>query len=259
MKDFFGFPWLPMDASAQGYIVDNMNIYVHWLVILLFLGWGFYFAYVLFKFSAKRNTRAIYEGVQGHFSRYVEVGVIVAEIILLFGFSIPLWSVLATTFPEEKNAVVVGIVGEQFAWNFHYPGPDGQFGRRNPKLTDVQTNPLGLDRSGDSAAKDDVVSRVLHLPVGKPVIAHVTSKDVIHSLGIPVMRVKQDAIPGMSIPVTFTPVRPGKYLIACSQLCGVGHATMRGLIEVEPQAAFDQWLATQVVEAASAGGEEGAW
>lgn len=258
MKDFFGMPWLPMNASEQGEIIDDMNIYVHWLMIVLAVGWAIYFVYTLYRFSAKRNPQANYEGVKSHFSKYVEGGVIVAEIILLFGFSIPLWSALATTFPE-KGAMEVGIVAEQFAWNFHYPGVDGQFGTRNPNLVDVQSNPLGLDRKNDPRAQDDLVTSSLHLIVNKPVIVHVTSKDVIHSLGIPAMRVKQDAIPGLTIPVTFKPIKTGKYLIACSQLCGVGHATMNGFIVVETEEEYNQWLESQIEAIPSSEEGEDAW
>jgi cytochrome c oxidase subunit II len=259
MKDFFGFPFLPINASAHGHIVDNMIVYVHMLMIPLFIGWGIYFVYVLYRFRAKRNPQACYTGVTSKASKYVEVGVILFEVVLLFGFSIPLWDVLATTFPSDQEHVEVGIVAEQFAWSFHYPGADGTFGARDSALIDVQSNPLGIDRANDPAAADDFVTKELHIPIDLPVIAHVTSKDVIHSLGIPVMRVKQDAIPGMSVPVTFTPILEGKYLIACSQLCGVGHATMRGFIKVESRAEYDTWLTAQREAAAASSEEEDAW
>ena len=98
----------------------------------------------------------------------------------------------------------VRVIAQQFAWNIHYPGPDGVFGRTDIKLLDEQTNPIGLDRKGDPHAKDDIVTiNQLHLPVNRPVIVEITTKDVIHSFFLPVMRVKQDAIPGMIIPVHF--------------------------------------------------------
>ena len=257
MTHFFGFPWLPVEASEQAATVDNMILYVHCLMLLLFVGWSIYFIYVLWRFRGKKQTKADYTGPKGIFSKYVEVGVILAEIVLLFGFSIPIWAELTANFPPPKDAVEVGIVAEQFAWNFHYPGPDGKFGKRDPKLVDVQTNILGLDRTNDEAAKDDFTTNVLHLPVDQAVIAHVTSKDVIHSLGIPAMRVKQDAVPGMTIPVTFKPILEGKYLIACSQLCGNGHAHMRGFIEVQSKEAFDSWRQEQTNQAQNASSQAG--
>jgi cytochrome c oxidase subunit 2 len=135
-------------------------------------------------------------------------------------------------------------VGEQFAWNIHYPGPDGKFGRTDNTLVSAE-NPLGLDRK-DPDAKDDLVTpNQLHLPVDRPVLVRLSSKDVIHSFGLYEMRVKQDAIPGMQIPVWFTPTRVGEYEISCSQLCGLGHYRMRGFVTVESQADFQAWLKDQ--------------
>ena len=142
--------------------------------------------------------------------------------------------------PSASEALVVQVTGEQFAWNIHYPGPDGKFGRTDLKLLDLQSNPLGLDRD-DPAAKDDVTTlNQMHLPANKPVIVRLRSKDVIHSFGVPEFRVKQDAIPGLTIPIWFIPnvttaemrAKTGnaefQYEIACAQLCGLGHARMRG-------------------------------
>ena len=136
------------------------------------------------------------------------------------------------------------VTGEQFAWNAHYPGNDGRFGRRDIKLVGAD-NPLGLDRT-DPDAKDDITTtNQLNFPVNRPVLVHLSSKDVIHSFGLFEMRVKQDAIPGMDIPVWFIPNRIGEYEIACSQLCGLGHYRMRGFVSVKSQADYDAWLAEQ--------------
>jgi len=256
LKDFMGIPMLPINAAANGDTIDRMNEYIHWFMLALFVFWSAFFIYTLVRFRASRQPRASYEGLKASFPKYLEAGVVIVEIILLVGFSIPLWAQWTEDFPAEKDAVVVRVVAEQFAWNFHYAGPDGKFGKGNPKLIDVQTNPLGLDRKGDADAADDVVVKQLHLPVDKPAIAHVSSKDVIHAFGIPALRVKQDATPGMSIPVAFTPIREGKYLIACSQLCGVGHSTMRGFVEIHSKASFEQWMSREVEQAKSAGSEE---
>jgi hypothetical protein len=91
---------------------------------------------------------------------------------------------------------VIEVTAEQFAWNVHYPGPDGVFGKTDLSLLDVETNPLGLDRK-DPAAKDDITTlNQLYLPANKPVIVKLRSKDVIHSFNLPEFRVKQDAVPG---------------------------------------------------------------
>ena len=203
MEQFLG---LPPDASMRGHEIDNLIIIVHWLMFALFAGWGSFYVYTLIRFRRSRNPRANYAGVKGHTSTYLEVAVAVIEAVLLIGFSIPLWSVRVSAFPAEKDALVIRVVGEQFAWNVHYPGPDGIFGRTDIKLVD-QDNPLGLDRS-DPAAKDDITTiNQLNLPLNKPVIVHLSSKDVIHSFSIPYLRVKQDAIPGMNVPLWFVPTK----------------------------------------------------
>jgi cytochrome c oxidase subunit 2 len=203
MEQFLG---LPPDGSAHGPAIDQLIGIIHWLMLVLFIGWGTFYIFTLIRFRKSRQPQASYTGVKSHFSNYLEVAVLLVEVILLVGFSIPLWSNRVDKFPAEKDATVVRIVAEQFAWNIHYPGPDGKFGRTDIKLVDAD-NPLGLDRS-DPDAKDDITTiNQLNLPVNKPVIIRLTSKDVIHSLNFPAYRVKQDAIPGMSIPVWFTPVK----------------------------------------------------
>lgn len=199
MEQFLG---LPPDASMHGYEIDSLIVVVHWLMFALFLGWGAFYLYTLVRFRKSHNPQANYAGVKSHASSYLEVAVAIVEAILLIAFSIPLWAKRVDAFPAEKESLVVRVVGEQFAWNVHYAGPDGLFGKTDIKLVD-QTNPLGLDRS-DPAAKDDITTiNQFNIPVGKPVIVHLSSKDVIHSFSLPYLRVKQDVIPGMSIPLWF--------------------------------------------------------
>jgi cytochrome c oxidase subunit 2 len=200
--------WLqtPIDGSAHGPQIDAMVAVVHWLMLLLFIGWGIYFIYVLVRFRKSKHPTADPVGTRSHFSRYVEIGVAIFEAILLLGFSIPIWSNIVNAFPAEKDAVIIRVVAEQFAWNIHYPGADGKFGRTNIYLVSAD-NPLGLDRN-DPDAKDDITTiNQMNLPVGMPVIMYLTSKDVIHCLNLPLYRVKHDVIPGQRIPLWFTPVK----------------------------------------------------
>lgn len=246
MQEFLA-KFMPVDASAHGANLDSMNALVHWLMAVLFVGWTIYFVLVLFKFSAKRTPRANYEGTKSHFSMYVEVGVAVVEVILLVGFAFPAWAAWVEPHEPSEDPLVVRVVAEQFAWNVHYPGDDGVFGSTKPELVDT-TNPVGLDRSDPMAADDIVTINQLHLPVDQAVTIRLSSKDVIHSFGLPVMRVKQDAIPGMEIPVHFTPVMTSddqQWEIACAQLCGLGHYRMRGFLTVETEEEFEAWLASK--------------
>jgi cytochrome c oxidase subunit 2 len=240
----------PVEASAHAAQIDQMTILTHWLMAVLFVGWGSFFIYTLIRFRKGANPKASYEGVKSHFASYIEWTVAAIELVLIVAFAIPAWASRVDAFPQESQATVVRVVAEQFAWNVHYPGADGQFGRTDPKLMSAD-NPLGLDRS-DPAAKDDITTiNQLVLPVGKPVIVHLSSKDMIHSFSLIQMRVKQDAIPGQTIPVWFTPILTGDWEINCSQLCGLGHFRMRGAYSIKSQADFDEWMKQQVADLAA--------
>ena len=235
---------LPVAASTHAAELDHMTVLVHWLMLVMFVGWGLFFIFVLFRFRRGANPVASYTGAKGKISKGTEVAVAVIEVLLLVFYAIPAWAKRVKAFPAESEAVVVRVVAEQFAWNIHYPGPDGRFGRTDVKLVSSD-NPLGLDRT-DAAAKDDITTiNQLNLPVNRPVLVHLSSKDVIHSFGLFEMRVKQDAIPGMQIPVWFIPNRVGEYEISCSQLCGLGHFRMRGFITIQNQPDYDKWFSDQ--------------
>jgi len=202
------------------------------------------------RFRRGANPKASYAGAKGKIAKSTEVAVAIVEVILLIGYAIPAWALRVKQLPPENTATVVHVVGEQFAWNVHYPGPDGKFGRTSLKLVSAD-NPLGLDRT-DPNAKDDITTiNQLNLPVDRPVLVHLSSKDVIHSFGLYEMRVKQDAIPGMQIPVWFVPNRVGDYEITCSQLCGLGHFRMRGFVTVQSAADFQKWTDDQEKELAA--------
>jgi cytochrome c oxidase subunit II len=250
---------LPAQASSHAEELDHMLSLVHWLMLVLFIGWGIYFIYVLFRFRRGANPVANYTGAKGKISKGTEVAVAIVEVILLVGYAFPAWATRVKALPSESEALVVRVVGEQFAWNVQYHGPDGKFGRTDVKLVTAD-NPLGLDKS-DPAAKDDVTTiNQLNVPVGRPILVRLSTKDVIHSFGLYEMRVKQDAIPGMDTPVWFIPTvttdemrqRLNKpdfdYEITCSQLCGLGHFRMRGFVTVQSQADFTKWFDEQLKE-----------
>lgn len=229
------------NASEHGVQVDHFLEIIHWVMLLLFVGWICFFLYTIFRFNRKRNPQANYHGVKSALSTHLEVGVVITEAILLLGFAFPLWAKQAKKFPRIQDAVVVRAVGQQFGWNFHYPGADGKFGVGDPDLV-TAANPLGLDYN-DPAAKDDfVVFNEMRLPIDKPAIVYISSKDVIHNYALPSMRISQDAIPGTSVPVWFTPIRLGEFEIVCAQLCGLGHYSMKGELVVDKMEDYDSWL-----------------
>ncbi len=235
---------LPPLASEHGAEVDRLMFFVHLLMLVLFVGWGAFFLYTLWRYRQRKNPQASTAGVRGHLSTYAEVGVAGVEALLLIGLAIPIVARTGTAsnFPKESEATVVRVIGRQFNWIARYPGSDGVFGRGNPALVSSQ-NPLGLDPA-DPAGKDDIVVEASEVvvPVGKPVIAHVTSLDVIHGFAVKPLRVSYDAIPGISSPTWFTPTQVGNYLITCSQLCGNGHFSMRGVLRVVTPEEYDAYL-----------------
>lgn len=249
-------PHMPPQASAHAGEIDFVLGLEHWGMLALFVFFFAYFVYVLVRFRKGANPRASYTGMRSHWSIYVVFAIALAEGALLVAFELPEWRDRIDNLPSNEEATVVRVVAEQFAWNVHYAGADGLFGRTDINLV-AADNPLGLDRS-DPAAKDDVTAvNQLTVPVNHPVLIHLTSKDVIHSFAVYEMRVKQDAIPGTDSPVWFTPTvtttdmrtRLGKpdfeYEIACSQLCGLGHYRMRGFLNVTTDAEFRAYLAQE--------------
>ncbi|MCZ6832441.1 MAG: hypothetical protein O7F11_01710 [Acidobacteria bacterium] len=260
---------LPDAASAHAGGIDQIIVIVHWLMAILFVGWGAFFIYVLVRFRQGRNPRADYAGVKSKLSTWLEVAVAVVEAVLLIGFAVPIWAERVDQRPPDEEATVVRVVAQQFAWNIWYPGADGVFGDQDIMLVDEETNPIGLVRSGNGA--DDITTiNQMHLPVDKPAIVRISSKDVIHSFNLPQMRIKQDAIPGLQIPVWFVPTvtttemrtRKGdedyNYEIACAQLCGNSHYSMRGFLTIDTPQEYQEWLDLEATYL-SGGDEDDFW
>ena len=241
----YGF-WLPMDISAHGASIDRLILYVHLLMLALFVGWGAFYVYCLIKFRARPGHGAIYAPVKAIFTKYVEAGVVAVELFLLFGLSTPIWFKYKEAAPADAQHI--HLVAEQFAWDFHYPGKDGTFGRTDASMISSD-NPVGLDPD-DAAGKDDIVSvNQLHIQLHKPTVVEISSKDVIHSFNIPVLRVKQDAVPGQRVPVYFEATQTGHFELACAQLCGLGHYKMRADVFVDSPADYAKWEADNAPDA----------
>ncbi|HEY2379882.1 MAG TPA: cytochrome c oxidase subunit II [Terriglobia bacterium] len=232
--------WFPKLASEHGAKIDSL-----FMAVLVVSGIAFILVqgalgYFVARYGESGTERAEY----WHDNPKAEAFLLILTAVILTVLVFMGQRVWASIYFADapKNATIIQVTGEQFAWNFHYAGPDGQFGRTDTKLI-TGTNPIGLDRS-DPNAKDDVLSiGVMHAPVGKPVRVQLRSKDVIHSFFLPNFRMKQDAVPGMAIEVWFTPTLTGQYEVACAELCGLGHYRMKAAFTVdESQDAFNKWL-----------------
>ena len=253
--------YMPIVASEMGHLGDNLSGLVHWLMLVLFIGWGTFFIYTLIRFRSSNNPKANYHGITTHYSSYVEVGVVVFEALLLISFAIPGYATVKYDKALEDTEIEVRVIAQQFAWNIHYPGVDGVFGRTDINLVDEsEQNFIGIDRSDEFAKDDIILQNQMHIPVNKKIRVDLSSKDVIHNFKLPELRVSQDAIPGMNIPVHFTATttsqeflesvkgtpREGKGLeIACAQLCGITHYRMRGYLTVDTEDEYNDWLASE--------------
>lgn len=246
-------PFLPTLASEHGAAMDSLLLWVHLFTAVIFL---FFFTIGIIAVRRFRASNDIpRHAPRGKWPLFVEGGVIAGELALLFLVATPIWlQYAAADTGDGPEPLDIRIVAQQFVWNVHYPGEDGVFGETRIELVNDATNPIGLDLE-DPAAVDDIVNiNDLVVPVNRPVRLHMTTKDVIHSLFLPEMRVKRDIIPGMVSTVVFTPTMTTAELrahtgneergfeIVCAQLCGLGHYRMRGYLTVLEEDAFEQWL-----------------
>jgi cytochrome c oxidase subunit II len=246
-------------ASVEGESIDFM-----FKLTLLFTGIVFLITQIgLFWFSFKyqeSDKRKAYHFA--HSTKLELIWTIIPAITLcvLVAFGLRFW--FKVTGDAPKDALVVEVTGHQFGWEFRYPGGDKVLGKKDYKLTSSK-NSLGVDFN-DPASLDDIhVATTMHVPVGKPVKMVINAQDVIHDVGLPHFRLKMDAVPGIPTTQWFTPNRTTAemkkitnnpdfvYEISCDQMCGKSHFSMRGVIIVETEAEYRQWLATQKPEYAS--------
>ncbi len=235
--------WLPPGITAHTPAYDNQFLLTIIVVGVSFVGAQVGLAYTLWRFGSKgdRRERAAYS----HGNNRLEILWTAITALIFIGVGLlgqRVWANLHF-YDAPPNATRVSVVAQQFQWNFHYPGPDRNLGRTDPKLIkDSDLNFVGLD-AADPNAKDDVVVPTLVVPVNRPVELTLTSKDVTHSIWVPETRFKQDAVPGMLIKVHYTPVRTGKFELACAELCGALHFKMKSAMLVLPEAQYDELAA----------------
>jgi cytochrome c oxidase subunit II len=231
---------LPVDASLHGPALDHHLLLNLWIALGL-LG----LAHVLLFVSLlrRRSQRPVSQLV----SEYLPLTAITFLFIFLGVRAEHLWAAQRYT-GADLSAMQVEVTGVQFAWYFRYPGADEHFGLTELSLADATSaNPLGLDPR-DPYASDDIVSSQLVLPAGHQVDLALRSTDVIHGFAIPALRLKQNAVPGETAHLHFTPTTPGDYAILCTQVCGSGHYRMNATLRVLPLDQFDAWLAKHEAE-----------
>ena len=234
--------WLPVDASAHGPALDRHLLLNLWLAAgLLILLHLLLFGGLLLRRRGTTRTRssALFE--------YVPVALLALLFVFLTLRAERLWAATRYT-GADPAAMQVEATGMQFAWYFRYPGKDAAFGQTRPELVAPgEGNPVGIDPA-DAKGKDDFVSSELVLPAGREIDLRLRAQDVIHGFAVPELRLKQNAVPGQSFHIHFTPTRPGSYAILCTQLCGLGHYRMSATLRVLPEADYQRWLATKEVK-----------
>lgn len=225
--------WFPTAITDHAAALDRQFLITIIVVGIAFTAAQVGLGYMVWKYREDADrSRATYT----HGSSKLEVIWTVITAIIFIGLAVMGQSVWASLRLNDAppGSYQIEVVAQQFQWNFHYPGTDRVFGRTDPNLIDDSSlNFIGLDEA-DPNAKDDAVHSVLAIPSGRPVELLLRSKDVIHNIWVPQLRFKQDLVPGMVIRVHFTANTPGKYELACAELCGQLHFKMKSYLLVLP-------------------------
>lgn len=240
--------WLPPDISVLGVGIDHQLGETMIASGILFVLAQVVLAAFVWQSSAgpDRPIRIFPGGA----TPMVVIAVLLvgAEVLVLTLVGTKVWGGIFLS-PPDPHALHVDVQAEQFAYYFRYPGKDGKLGTLHPDLIDDGNgNFFGLDPANDTTARDDIVSASLVVPVNRPILLTLHSKDVGHAFYVPELRLQQDFVPGLAIPLQFTATQVAKKEIVCTQLCGLGHFNMRAYIEVQPEAEFNKWMADQAAQ-----------
>lgn len=240
--------WFPVDISVHGAAIDRQFVVTFIVCGIIFVLAQFALAYLIWRYRERDDGR---RASYFHGNNTLEALWTGATAIMFIGLNLMgyrIWAGIHFT-GAEPGALKIEVTGQQFAWYFRYPGPDGEFGPTHvEKVSDSTGNFLGLDPERDPASRDDVVTATLAVPVNRPVELTLRSKDVTHAFFVRELRLKQDLVPGMEIPIHFTATQVGRYEIACAELCGLGHYKMRAFLEVKADEDFRKWLEAQIQE-----------
>ena len=237
--------WFPTLSSVHGAAVDQVFV-----AVLIATGIAFIVVQGLLGFFVLRYGSGGSDDRAGYWhdnpkAEAILIGITALTLTVLVFMGQRVWADVYFADPAE-NALVVEVTGQQFQWVMRYPGPDGEFGRIDTSLV-TDTNYIGLDRS-DPAGMDDIMTlNDMHVVVDRQVRVQLRATDVIHDFHLPNHRVKQDAVPGMTVESRFTPIETGAFEIACAELCGLGHYRMKGALTVDAtEADFQEWLQEQL-------------
>ncbi len=243
--------WFPVDITLHGPAIDHQFSVTFIAMGIIFVLAQLSLVYLVWRYRGRNDGRRATYLLSNNRLEFICMATAAILFIGLEFMGHRTWAQMHYT-GAQPDAVRIEVWGEQFAWYFRYPGPDGIFGPVHPSLmNDAMGNYLGLDREHDPASRDDIVTATLGIPVDTPIELILRSKDVIHSFFCPELRIKQDLVPGMKIPIHFTVTNQalkedgGRYEIVCTQLCGMGHYRMRAFLQVMTKTNFQKWLQRQ--------------
>ena len=238
----FWSPWWWTPVASNWGNIDDTIILSFWVTGAVFVGVCLFMAYCVWRYRYQKDRRAEYEPenkkLEWRLTWLTSLGV-----AALLAPGLLVWNQFVTV---PQNAFNVEVVAYQWGWNYRLPGEDGTLGKTDAKLVSAE-NPYGLILN-DSNGRDDIIVQDadLHLQIDQPVKINLRSLDVIHNFYVPQFRAKMDTLPGIVSYYWFTPIKTGKYEILCAEFCGTGHYGMRGIVLVDDEKDYSNWLAQQI-------------
>lgn len=233
-----GIWWLPPLASNWG-TIDTMLIITLVVTGVAFVVINLILAYLVFRYRGRAGQKATFFAENHKWERNL-IFITAMGVIVMLG---PGLFVYSNFIHPPQDALVIEVFGQQWRWSYRYPGADGKLGRVDPQL--FAQNSFGIDINDPPAQDDVIINGPLHLPINRPVLVEIRSKDVLHSFFVPEFRVKMDAVPGLVTRIWFTPTKKGTFDVLCAELCGIAHFQMKSKIIVEAAEDFQQWLQQQ--------------
>ena len=237
----FWSPWWFTDIASNWGSIDTTVLITFWVCGVVFVAVGLFMAYSVWKFRHREDARADYEPENPRLELWLTI-VTAVGVVAMLAPGLIVWDEYVNV-PEDAQEFEV--LAKQWQWSFRFPGEDGKFGTVDVKNI-TSDNPFGMNPN-DPRGEDDVLvnTNTVHLPINQPLKALLRSNDVLHDFFVPEFRAKMDSVPGMITYFWFEPTKEGKYEILCAELCGQGHYTMRGWVQVDTQEDFDAWIAGQ--------------
>lgn len=234
-------PWWTTPLASNWQAMDDTLTITLVITGVFFVVINLFLAYTLLRYRHRHGQRAAYEPENRRLERWL-IGVTTVGIV---GLLAPGLVVYASYVKPPEDALVLEVLGRQWQWHYRFAGAAGRLGPSDARFVDAG-NPFGLDPAHPDGQQNILVAAgEVRLPVGRPVKVLLRSHDVLHDFYVPQFRARMNMVPGMVTSFWFTPTRTGRFEVLCAQLCGVGHANMRGVVEVVEEAEFQAWLQGQ--------------